>query len=147
MRIGRAGEKTRVSHLLTETHFSTSIHQYALLFFGRVDGRITPAAPHRTVHAVFPHTDIQTDSLRRRVYPIVLSLIVDSVSFAIYFPILRSAIVSPHRYICFIMHLSYWRMDHISHPLTPHFSAEISTINTPALAITFWYSERYWASA
>jgi len=44
-------------------------------------------------------------------------------------------------------------MEHISPPLTPHFSAEISTINTPALVetglkpvSTTWYSERYWAN-
>jgi len=37
-------------------------------------------------------------------------------------------------------------MEQISHPLTPHFSAEISTTNTPALAMTFWYNGRYWAN-
>ncbi|MDG6005675.1 hypothetical protein BIY37_08070 [Candidatus Brocadia sapporoensis] len=38
---------------------------------GRVDGGITPAIPHRTVHAELLHTALQTDSLSRRAYPTV----------------------------------------------------------------------------
>jgi len=44
------------------------------------------------------------------------------------------------------MHLYDWCPEQILYPLTPHFSAEIPAINTPALAMTFWYSERYWVN-